>query len=153
MPGLNKMNKRKVIFWGLIIGASSYISYKHLWVIGINPQVNKCGILVRKQSPTTMDIHKHSADIRIQDKFTMKFDDGSWSDIDVDARTWNSFEVGDKLCFDRPVKTDIAHEIWGFYSIIFLFIMACFLLWGIVEAFKWFYQSFIDADSFKNSDG
>lgn len=147
------MNKRKTILWSLIVGASLYLSYDTLVVKGINPEVNKCGILMRKESPTVLDVHKHSADVRIEDKFVMKFEDGTWENIQVNPKTWNGFEVGDRLCFNRPVNLGFGHQLSGMYSIFFLFILFVIVCIWVFNRLFYLYVTFIDpkaADYFKD---
>ena len=67
-------------------------------------KVTRCGTVVDKKQPTTMDLHKHSADIRIEDYLYVDYD-GYTAKEAVDANTFYKYNKGDRICFVSEVNT------------------------------------------------
>jgi hypothetical protein len=94
-------NRKEKIFWATIyvvcLGVSSYT----VWNYDIQPTEVKCGKLIDKAKPTELTLGRHSGTISVDETFTMKWDDGTFMDINhVNANTYNKYEVGDNVCFE-----------------------------------------------------
>jgi hypothetical protein len=87
---------QKVILWSLYV-YGNFCIYEIVFNNKISSNEERCGVVIDKKQPTTMDIHKHSANIRISEYLYVKYGkrvDKEW----VDTNTYYLYNVGDKVC-------------------------------------------------------
>ena len=88
-----------------------------------------CGVVVDKQQPTELNVHKHSGDLTINDRMVIKFDAGFYKAMDVNTDTWYKKNIGDRVCFDlsyyRVNGKSLGTPAWAiFYIITWLLLVA-----------------------------
>lgn len=127
---------QKVIRWGsfILMVALIEIGFIRSLMGPVKEKYTKCGKVIDKLQPTTMDLHKYSADIEVSEYLVVDYGDGIVKE-NVDANTFYKYSIGSGVCFEKRVKnfwkevTIFILALLGWILNAVLFILTISLIW------------------------
>ena len=107
-------------------------SYK-AWHLPGKPPGERCGVVWDAKLVDALEVHKHSANVSVENYFVVKWDAGGYEEMNVSLQTYYDNPKGSRVCFDKPdypITFPVAMLI--FYSVASWLLGGLILLYGIV---------------------
>lgn len=92
------MNLKQKLFWGTIVVLYLSLTIYALYPLFLETEY-RCGKVISKHTPTVMDIHKYSANIRVENRIIVQLDKDVYQSQRVDDATYIKYSVGSRICF------------------------------------------------------
>lgn len=124
--------KEKIKFYGIL--AVGLLISGYFLTFKINKkslESTRCGVVWDRAMPTTIDVHKHSADVEISQYLYVKYDDNQRIESEnVDANTYYTYEKGDRVCFTSSRRLEFYEVMFGpMLGAICLLVLLFRILW------------------------
>ncbi len=129
------MSYKQIILLVIVLILGNIPLYK---LIFEKETVTYCGVVVDKSRTDVASTHKNTTNVYQHDYLYVKFDNGTYEQMNVTTDTFYKNNVGDRVCFEYN-KDGVVDNIMIIISLIFaaIDIMGLFVLLIFISDFIW----------------